>query len=64
MEKMLNKFIPDVIKSFLTPMIVILISTILGYMIIGPVANTVAGWLSDGILNIYSISHCFSRNSF
>ena len=25
-------------------------------MIIGPVANTVAGWLSDGILNIYSIS--------
>ena len=37
-------------------MIVILISTILGYMIIGPVANTVAGWLSDGILNIYSIS--------
>ena len=56
MERMLNKFIPDVIKSFLTPMIVILISTILGYMIIGPVANTVAGWLSDGILNIYSIS--------
>ena len=56
MERLLNKYIPDVVKSFLTPMIVILLSTILGYMIIGPVANTVAGWLSDGILSLYSIS--------
>lgn len=56
MERLLNKYIPDVVKSFLTPMIVILLSTILGYMIIGPVANTVAGCLSDGILSLYSIS--------
>ena len=56
MERLLNKYIPDVVKSILTPMIVILLSTILGYMIIGPVANTVAGWLSDGILSLYSIS--------
>ena len=56
MERLLNKYIPDVVKSFLTPMIVILLSTIIGYMIIGPVANTVAGWLSDGVLSLYSIS--------
>lgn len=56
MERLLNKYIPDVVKSFLTPMIAILLSTILGYMIIGPVANTVAGWLSDGVLSLYSIS--------
>lgn len=56
MERILNKFIPDVVKSFLTPMIVILLSTILGYMVIGPIANTVAGWVSECILNIYSIS--------
>lgn len=56
MERLLNKYIPDVVKSFLTPMIVILLSTILGYMIIGPVTNTVAGWLSDGVLSLYSIS--------
>lgn len=56
MERLLNKYIPDVVKSFLTLMIVILLSTILGYMIIGPVANTVAGWLSDGVLSLYSIS--------
>lgn len=56
MERLLNKYIPDVVKSFLTPMIVILLSTILGYMIIGPVANTVAGWLSVGVLSLYSIS--------
>ena len=56
MERLLNKYIPDVVKSFLTPMIVILLSTILGYMIIGPVANIVAGCLSDGILSLYSIS--------
>ena len=56
MERLLNKYIPDVVKSFLTPMIVILLSTILGYMIIGPVANTVAVWLSDGVLSLYSIS--------
>ena len=56
MERLLNKYIPDVVKSFLTPMIVILLSTILGYLIIGPVANTVAGWLSDGVLSLYSIN--------
>ena len=64
MERLLNKYIPDVVKSFLTPMIVILLSTILGYMIIGPVANTVAGWLSDGVLSLYSISPVLAGIAF
>lgn len=64
MERLLNKYIPDVVKSFLTPMIVILLSTILGYMIIGPVANTVAGWLSDGVLSLYSISPVLAGTVF
>lgn len=56
MERWLNKVIPDVVKTFFTPMIVLLISTILGYMVIGPVANQASGILSNALLSVYNAS--------
>lgn len=56
MYKKLNKIIPDVIKTFFTPLIVIMICAPLGFLAIGPAANTIANWLLNGIMNIYSFN--------
>ncbi|MBM6837244.1 PTS glucose transporter subunit IIA, partial [Clostridium saudiense] len=54
--KKLNKVIPDVVKTFFTPLIVIVICAPLGFLAIGPAANAVADWLLNVIMSIYSFS--------
>ncbi|MCF0105547.1 MAG: PTS glucose transporter subunit IIA [Holdemanella sp.] len=56
MEKALNKVIPNVISSFMTPMIVLAVATSIGFLVIGPVANGISAVLSEAILGIYNIS--------
>ena len=54
--KFLNKIVPDVIKTFVTPMLVLLIAVPAGFLMIGPAANTVAGVVAGGIMGAYAIS--------
>ena len=54
--KYLNKIIPDVIKTFFVPMLVLLISVPAGFMLIGPAANVVSGWIAGGITAAYNVS--------
>lgn len=54
--KRLNKVIPDVVKTFFTPLIVITICAPLGFLAIGPAANAIADWLLKVIMSIYSFS--------
>ncbi len=56
MYKRLNKVIPDVIKTFFTPLIVLTVATPIGFMIIGPAANAISQWLLNGILTVYGFS--------
>lgn len=49
LERYLNKIIPDVVKTFIVPMIVMLICVPLGFLIIGPFANLIGLWLSMGL---------------
>lgn len=42
LERFFNRVIPDVVKTFITPALVLLISIPVGYILIGPVIN----WLS------------------
>jgi len=56
MYKRLNKIIPDVIKTFFTPLIVLTIATPVGFLVIGPVANVVSEYLLNGILTVYGFS--------
>lgn len=56
MERWLNKMIPDMIKSFFTPMIVLLVATILGFIVIGPIANALSTVISEALCGIYNIS--------
>lgn len=56
MYKKLNKVIPDVIKTFFTPLIVLTVATPIGFLLIGPAANAVSQFLLNGILKVYSFS--------
>ena len=56
MTHRLNKIVPDVVKTFVVPLIVIAICAPLGFVVIGPAANFVSNLLLGGIMSIYSIS--------
>lgn len=56
LEKWLNKVIPDVVKTFLTPMLVMMIAVPIGYTIIGPVANMIGIELGKGINSLAAFS--------
>lgn len=58
--KPLIKVIPDVIKSFFVPMIVLIISMPIGFMIIGPVMNEVSNFIGDMITKGYNFSPAFA----
>ena len=54
--KPLDKVCPAVIKTFLVPMITMAISMPIGFVVIGPIMNTVSTWLG----NVISASNSFS----
>lgn len=56
MYKQLNKVIPDVIKTFFTPLIVLAVATPIGFLVVGPTANAISQWLLNGILTVYGFS--------
>jgi len=55
-EKWLNKVIPDVVKTFVTPAIVLAVCTPIGFCLIGPAANMLGAGISVAINAIYSFS--------
>lgn len=55
-EKLLNKVIPDVIKTFVTPVIVLMVCLPLGFCVIGPVASMIAA----GLNTFFAAVHGFS----
>lgn len=56
LQKFFDKVIPDVIKTFVTPMLVLLVSVPLGFIIIGPVANALSDGIGSGMISIYNLS--------
>lgn len=56
MEKFFNKILPTVIKTFLTPVLVMMICVPLGFCVIGPVANMAAKLLAGSFNAVYGIS--------
>lgn len=56
LEKFLNKIVPDVVKTFVTPALVLMICLPIGFCIIGPVANLVAVGVSVFFDVVYKLS--------
>lgn len=54
--KRLMKVIPDVVKTFVVPLITLLIAAPIGYLVIGPVGNMVSMVLAQGIMAVYDFS--------
>ncbi|GAA6426756.1 beta-glucoside-specific PTS transporter subunit IIABC [Dielma fastidiosa] len=55
-ETFFNKIIPSVVKSFLTPMLTLMIVVPIGFVVIGPIANTIATFMTEIIISIYEFS--------
>ncbi len=54
--KPLRKVVPDVIKSFFVPMMVMVIAIPIGFALIGPVMNKIGDWIGQGIMAGYNLS--------
>lgn len=56
LERFFNKVIPDVVKTFITPMLVMVITIPIGFMLIGPAANLAGALLGQGITSLVTFS--------
>lgn len=56
LEKALNNIMPNLIKSFAVPLLVLLISIILGFLVIGPIATFASDLLGAGISSLFRIN--------
>ena len=54
--KPLMKIIPDVVKTFMVPMLTIVIAAPLGFVLIGPAMNALSNLLVGGVMAVYSFS--------
>lgn len=56
LEKFFNRVIPDMVKTFITPLLVLLIAVPIGYVVIGPLANLLSNAISDAVLYVYQLN--------
>lgn len=56
LEKLFTKIIPDVIKTFFVPMLVLLISLPIGFMVIGPIATFASNIVGGAFLGLFKFS--------
>jgi len=56
LERFFDKVVPDVIKTFITPILVLLVAVPIGFVLIGPTANLIGFGLADVMNKIVKIS--------
>lgn len=56
LESFFNRVIPDMVKTFITPMLVLLIALPIGFVVIGPAANLISNAISQGVLSVYKLN--------
>ena len=56
LEKVFNKIIPDVVKNFIVPMAVLLVSLPIGFIVIGPIATYASNIVGNGFLALFNFS--------
>lgn len=55
-QKVANRIIPDVVKTFLVPFVVLLISLPVGFLVIGPIITVLTNLLSSGFSALMDFS--------
>lgn len=56
LEKIFTKIIPDVIKTFVVPMLVLLVSLPIGFIVIGPIATFASNIVGGGFVSLFNFS--------
>ncbi|RDY26233.1 PTS beta-glucoside transporter subunit IIABC [Romboutsia weinsteinii] len=56
LEKFFGKIIPDVVKNFFVPMLVLLVSLPLGFIVIGPIATFGSNIVGNSFLWLFNLS--------
>lgn len=56
LEKVLKKVVPDICKTFLTPLLSLLIMVPATYLVIGPIADTVGKLLASGYTGLVALN--------
>lgn len=56
LETFFNRILPDMVKTFITPMLVLLISVPLGFVVVGPLANMISNGITDAVLYVYKLN--------
>lgn len=55
-EKFFNKFIPDLVKFFFVPMLTLLVSIPVGFLLIGPLATFGSTIIAEGVMAVRNFS--------
>lgn len=55
-EKLLKKFIPDIVKRFMIPLISLVVLVPATYLVIGPIADTAGNLLAAGYMGLVAIN--------
>lgn len=55
-EKFMKKITPDVMKLFAVPMVTLLVTIPLTFLLVGPIANTASDWIGIAFSAIYNFS--------
>ncbi|RPA60651.1 PTS beta-glucoside transporter subunit IIABC [Aerococcus agrisoli] len=58
-EHFMTKITPDNLKMFAVPMVTIMITVPLTFLLVGPVANTASSWIGALFTNLYAFSPVF-----
>lgn len=56
LETFFNRVVPDMVKTFITPMLVLMISVPLGFVVIGPIANMISNGITHAVLFVYKLN--------
>lgn len=55
-EKFMKKVTPDVLKLFAVPMVTLLVTIPLTFLLVGPIANTASAWIGIAFQAVYDFS--------
>lgn len=56
LERLLNKVLPEVLRNFVTPMVVLAVIVPMTFLVIGPISDIVGRGLSDGVNWVWALS--------
>lgn len=55
-EKVIKERLPEIIRGFMTPLIVLVVTLPVTLIVLGPITTILSGWIGDGFMTIYDFN--------